>query len=52
VLQAYQDFCEYRAAMVDSGPETRHVNAARLARRREMLLARMRRRATRVAASA
>lgn len=52
VLQAYQDFCEYRTAMVDTGPEARHFNAARLARRREMLLARMRRRATRVTASA
>lgn len=47
VLQAYLDFCEYRGAMVDMGPEARHLNAARLARRREMLLARMRRRGAR-----
>jgi uncharacterized membrane protein YkvA (DUF1232 family) len=52
VLQAYLDFCEYRAAMVESGPETRHANAARLARRREMLLARMRRRRSRISANA
>jgi len=47
VLQAYLDFCEYRSALVDTGPDARHVNAARLARRRETLLARMRRRGAR-----
>jgi uncharacterized membrane protein YkvA (DUF1232 family) len=51
VLQAYQDFCEYRSAMVETGPETRHLNAARLARRREMLMARMRRRRARTPAT-
>jgi len=52
VLQAYVDFCEYRRTMVDTGTDTRHQNAARLARRREMLLARMRRRGARVTAAA
>ena len=47
VLQAYMDFCECRSAMVDIGPQARHANAARLARRRETLLARMRRRGAR-----
>jgi len=50
VLQAYHDFCEFRRGLVDTGPEAHHINAARLARRRETLLARMRRRGARVAA--
>ena len=50
VLQAYQDFCEFRRTLVDIGPDAHHVNAARLARRRETLLARMRRRGAREAA--
>jgi uncharacterized membrane protein YkvA (DUF1232 family) len=47
VLQAYHDFCEYRGAMVETGPESRLANAGKLARRREMLLDRMRRRGAR-----
>ena len=50
VLQAYQDFNDFRRTLVDTGPEAHHVNAARLARRRETLLARMRRRGAREAA--
>ena len=52
VLQAYADFCHFRGTLVDTGPEAHHVNAARLARRREMLLSRMRRRGARETATA
>jgi len=52
MLQSYHDFCEFRAGFVDTGPESRHVNAARLARKREQLLARMRRRGARESAAA
>jgi uncharacterized membrane protein YkvA (DUF1232 family) len=54
VLQAYADFCDYRRTL---GPqaasaEIHHACAQKLARRREVLLARMRRRGERVLATA
>jgi len=52
VLQAYTDFCQFRGSLVDTGPEAHHVNAARLARKRGMLLSRMRRRGARETAIA
>jgi len=52
VLRAYDDFCEFRARFgTDPGtPEARSTRAARLARRRDELRARMRRRQARVEA--
>jgi Protein of unknown function (DUF1232) len=52
VLQAYHDFCEYRCALTEAAPDARLANAGKLARRREMLLARMRRRGARKKAAA
>jgi hypothetical protein len=52
VLQAYTDFCNFRGGLIDTGPEAHHVNAARLARKREQLLSRMRRRFARETATA
>jgi len=46
VLQAYHDFCTFRSALaaIPDTPELRVAKAGKLARRREALFARMRRR--------
>jgi uncharacterized membrane protein YkvA (DUF1232 family) len=52
VLQAYADFCQYRQTLDnDQAAQTRHDRAGKLARRREALLARMRRQGERAAAA-
>ncbi|MDR3386480.1 MAG: YkvA family protein [Rudaea sp.] len=53
VLQAYVDFCNYRATLgaEASTPEMHHADALKLAQRREALIARMRRRGERAAAA-
>ncbi|HZP67379.1 MAG TPA: YkvA family protein [Rudaea sp.] len=51
VLQAYTDFCEYRRSLGEAATAADRVAlAAKLARRREMLVARMRRRGERLLA--
>jgi uncharacterized membrane protein YkvA (DUF1232 family) len=54
VLQAYSDFCDYRETLCLEAamPEAHHGCALKLARRREALLARMRRRGERLHANA
>jgi len=54
VLEAYDDYCAYRTAQrgPDGGSEARIAGAARLARRRDLLHARMMRRAAREAQQA
>jgi uncharacterized membrane protein YkvA (DUF1232 family) len=54
VLQAYSDFCDYRELLraESATPAAHHASALKLARRREALQARMRRRAERNAETA
>ncbi len=54
LLQAYSDFCDYREMLraESSAPATHHASAVKLARRRDALQARMRRRAEHESASA